>query len=273
MKKKLTEDQKITLLSDLRKINAGPQSWTGVEWFPWSKLKAVLETKAVKTVSIWLVVIPVLVSFSSEFPDRYHAAPFSGKEEVSFVLQIPFNWYLLYFSAACFGIGRLVYVTNCPDFLRSYTSSAAAISDGVTASIAKGYASDFLAGVRVKNPLSPEGKRLDKFLFEITGKNNLLGQAWEARKNKNHLQSIVAQVGIKDLPDTGSYLASGKSIQNSEESKLTNIFLWKFIDWLDHSQPMARAICSVFVSLGFTFLAIPLLQGFSTVLTAFFYHE
>ncbi|MDT8326393.1 MAG: hypothetical protein RQ750_03260 [Roseovarius sp.] len=261
---KLSEDQKTSLSSGLKKLNAGPDEWSGVEWLPWSTLRAVLETKAVKTVSIWLVFVPLLLTLTSEFPERYSAAPFGGSEEISFVLKIPFNWYLLYFSAVCFGIGRLIYIVYCPDFIRKYGSSASASSDGVTAELVKDYASDYLSVNTMKNPLSPEGERLNTFLHEITGENNLVGQHWDAGTGENLMQTKVAEAHIRELPGTGTYLRAFKLTgqEDEDQKKLTSILLWTFIDWLNHSKTPARILCVVLVCCGFGLLTIPIYKGF-----------
>jgi hypothetical protein len=268
---KFSKDQKASISRGLKKLDAGPDEWAGHEWSPWSKLRSVLEAKAVKVVSIWLFFIPILLTFTSEFPDRYSATPLGGSEEISFVLQIPFNWYLLYFSAVCFGIGRLIYVVYCPEFIQKYGSSASATSDGVTAELVKDYASDYLSSNRVKNRLSPEGARLNKFLNEITGENNLVGQHWDDETGENLMQAKVAASHIREIPGTGTYLRAFKFTgQEAEDQKrLTSILLWSFIDWLNHSKTTARSLCVVLVFCGFGLLTIPLLQGFYTVVIAF----
>ncbi|OUS19856.1 hypothetical protein A9Q95_12580 [Rhodobacterales bacterium 59_46_T64] len=268
---KFSEDQKASLLRGLKVLDAGPDEWVGYEVSPWSKLRSVLETKAVKIVSIWLVFIPILLTFTSEFPERYSATPFGGNEEIPFVLQIPFNWYFLYFSAACFGVGRLIYVVFCPEFIQKYGSSASATSDGVTAELVKNYASDYLSSNKVKNPLSPEGARLNIFLNEITGENNLVGQHWDDETGKNLIQAKVEGSHIREIPGTGTYLRAFKLTgqEDEDQKRLTSILLWMFIDWLNHSKTTARLLCVVLVFCGFVLLMIPLLQGFYTVVIAF----
>jgi len=270
---KLSGDQKSSLSRGLKKLDAGPDKWSGFEWLPWSTLRSVLETKAIKAVSIWLVFVPVLLTLTSEFPERYNAAPFGGSEEISFVLKIPFNWYLFYFSAACFGIGRLIYIVYCPEFIRKYGSSASATSDGVTAELVKDYASDYMSVTTVKNRLSPEGARLNIFLHEITGENNLVGQHLDDGTGENLMQAKVAGAHIRDIPGTGTYLRAFKLTgqEDEDQKKLTSILLWKFIDWLNHSKTTARLLCVVLVFVGFGLLTIPLLQGFYTVVIAFAY--
>lgn len=267
---KLSRNQKVSL-KELRKIDAGPDEWSGFEWLPWSTLRSVLETQAIKAVSIWLVFVPILLTFTSEFPDSYRAAPFGGSEEISFVLKIPFNWYLLYFSAACFGISRLIYVVYCPEFIRKYGSSASATSDGVTAELVKDYASGYLSETKVMNRLGPEAKRLNIFLHEITGEHNLVGQHWDAGTGENPIQEKVAGAHIREIPGTGTYLRAFKLTGQEDENqkRLTSILLWKFIDWLNHSKTTARLLCVNLVVCGFGLLSIPILQGFYTVVLAF----
>ncbi|MFG6584799.1 MULTISPECIES: hypothetical protein [unclassified Sulfitobacter] len=268
---KFTDEEWDTLSSGLKKLQAGPDEWSGHDWLSWSTLRSVLDAKAVRAASLWLVLVPILITFSSELPDRYYANPFGGKEDVPFVLNIPFNWYLLYFSAASFGLGRLIYVAYCPEFIRKYGSSASAASDGVTAELVRDYASDYLSSIKKVNRMSPEGLRLNRFLFELTGENNLVGQHWEDESDLNPLQAKAAGAHVREIPGTGTYLRSTKLTgeENEDQKLLTSILLWKFIDWLNFSKTIARPFCVVLVVLGFAFLAVPLIQGFWVVSKAF----
>jgi hypothetical protein len=45
---KFSKDQKASISRGLKKLDAGPDEWAGHEWSPWSKLRSVLEAKAVK---------------------------------------------------------------------------------------------------------------------------------------------------------------------------------------------------------------------------------
>jgi hypothetical protein len=123
----------------------------------------------------------------------------------------------------------------------------------------------------VKNRLSPEGARLNIFLHEITGENNLVGQHWDDGTGENLMQAKVAGAHIRDIPGTGTYLRAFKLTgqEDEDQKKLTSILLWKFIDWLNHSKTTARLLCVVLVFVGFGLLTIPLLQGFYTVVIAF----
>jgi len=268
---KFSESQKTEISKSLKKLDAGPDEWTGFSSLPWSRLRSVLEAKAIKEVSIWLILVPVVLTFTSELPDSYSAAPFSGGDMITFVLKIPFNWYLFYFSGVCFGAGRLIYLTYCPLFVQKYGSSASATSDGVTAELVKDYASDYLSSNKVRNPLSPEGQRLNKFLNEMTGEVNLVGQHSADSAGENCLQAKVAGSHIREIPGTGTYLRTFRrtGAEDEDQKLLTSILLWRFIDWLDHAKPVARLLCSVLVFCGFGLLAIPLVQSFFVVLRAF----
>ncbi|MCG7493362.1 hypothetical protein [Thalassobius sp. Cn5-15] len=276
MNNKLPEDMINAFALGLRKQNAGPKEWAGIDWLPWMALRAVLETKAVKTASVWLVLVPVILTFTSEFPERYSAAPLGGQEPISFVLKIPFNWYLFYFAAVCFFIARLCYVIFCPDFIKKYSVAADATSAGITASSVRDYASGYLSAVTLKkNPLSPEGLRLNSFLSEITGSPNIVGEHWDTGNGDNLMQSAVAGVHIRDLPGTGTYLRAFKLTGNEDEDKklLTTTLVWKFIDWLNYSKSVARALCTIFVLCGLGLLAVPFSQGFLAVFGAFMHNS
>ncbi|MEO0390812.1 MAG: hypothetical protein AAF218_07710, partial [Pseudomonadota bacterium] len=235
MKFEFSEEQKASLAKGFAAQRAGPKSWSGFGWLAWATLRSILDTNAVKAVSVWLFLVPILVSVTSEFPNKYSASPLNGDGAMVFVLDIPFNWYLLYFSAVSFGLSRAIYVIYCPEFIRKYGSSAAATSDGVTAELVKDYASDYLSSnARKLKPRSPEGSRLNSFLLEITGESNLVGQYWDHEGRKNLIQEIVAGAHIREIPGTGTYLRAFQLTGEEDENqkKLTSILLWRFIDWL-----------------------------------------
>jgi len=254
-------------------MNAGPTERSGYDLYPWSTMRSVLEAKVISSISVWLILVPILVNFTSEFPTFYYAAPFSGKDDLTFVLEIPFNWYLLYFSAICFAVARLLYVIACPQFIRKYGSSASASSDGVTAELVKDYASAYLTdrGRKRLNRNSPEGRRLNSFIQELTGETNAVGQHWDGILKQETFQALVAGSHVREIPGTGTYLRAFKLTGDEEEDKkrLTSLLLWKFIDWLDYARVGMRAATLSLLFLGGLFFLIPFGQGFELVFSAF----
>ena len=269
-----SEEDKASLAKGIKEMHAGPDSWSGYEIPSWSKMRSVLETRVIATISVWLIVVPIFLSFTSKLPPTLSAFPFGSEQELLFVLDIPFNWYLLYFSAAFFALARLLYIVGCPEFIRKYGSSASASSDGVTAELVRDYASDYLAerGDRKLNRGSPEGERLNSFLNEITGQTNLVGRHWDGAPKQKTLQSVVAGTHVREIPGTGTYLRSFKRTgeEDEDQKRLTSLLLWKFIDWLDHARYLLRASILALLILGFTLFLIPFCQGFLLVVNSFF---
>lgn len=266
MKIELGQDQMTSVSKGLRKMNAGPTEWVGFGMPPWSSMRSVLEAKIITSVSVWLIIVPVLLNLTSEFPAQYIASPFSQKSEITLVLEIPINWHLLYFSGVCFALAKIVYILWCPKFIRNYGSSASASSDGVTAELVRDYASEYLGdmGDRRVNRNSPEGERLNSFLNELTSEANAVGQHWDGLLKENSLQAFVAGSHIRDIPGSGTYIHSVKLTGKEDEDrkKLTSLLLWKFIDWLDHARERTRLLVCVLLLFGGILLFIPFAQSF-----------
>lgn len=273
MKFQFTDEQKASLSKGFKKMNAGPTEWSGYDFPAWSTMKSVLEARIISSVSVWLIAVPILLNLTSEFPERYFAAPFGGTQQITFVLEVPINWYLLYFSAICFAIAKLLYLVWCPQFIRKYGSSASASSDGVTAELVRDYASDYLTSIGKKklNRQSPEGQRLNSFLLELTNEGNAVGQHWDGSLKQETLQSFVAGSHVREIPGTGTYLRTPKLTGEEEEDKkrLTSLLLWKFIDWLDHARVASRGLISLLLIFGGFLLLIPFAQGFWLVFSDF----
>lgn len=269
----LSEEQRAALAIGIKKMNTGPDEWSGYDFPAWSTMKAILETRIISSVSVWLIVVPILLNLTSEFPDRYLVAPFGASEKISLVLEIPINWYFLYFSAVFFAVAKLVYVIWCPQFIRKYGSSASASSDGVTAELVRDYASDYLTSIGRKrlNRLSPEGQRLNSFLQELTEETNVVGRHWDGALKEETLQAFVAGSHVREIPGTGTYARAPKLTGKEEEDKkrLTSLLLWKFIDWLDHARVPLRGLILLLLIFGTILLLIPFAQGFWLVFSDF----
>lgn len=85
---------------------------------PWTSLRRIGTSKVAKSSAIWFLVIPLVVRVSSKLPDKV-IIPITGNE-IELVLDVPFSLLVLFFAAACFTIGNVLFVIGCPKIVEEY---------------------------------------------------------------------------------------------------------------------------------------------------------
>jgi hypothetical protein len=197
-------------------------------------------------------------------------------EPIQLILDLPFNWYLLYFAAVSFFTARLIYLARCPGFLKRYRSSAEATADGLTAELVRDeaalYANEF--DKRRVHPLSEEGVSLDSFLQELLGPNDVVEKLYDGESTGSTpggYIEIISSARLAQIPETSSYvIKDSKFIKNEDDARRSvNLLIWKLLELQDLSRPKQRALTLFIVGMGILFLSIPILQGFQAVLRAF----
>lgn len=223
----------------------------------WRSLKAILDNRVVASTAIWIFLIPVLVSATRQFP----------------VLQIelPFNLFLIYFSALSFFLARMIYNIWCPDFLRRYSSPAEAIADGVSAQVVKEYVDSYVTRFehRDLNPITGEGLALGRVLEMLLGQNTLIEDRWKDRSSVD-LQASVAGTYVKDAEAAGTYSYYDSSFYADPRhvTRPTNVLIWWFLELQDVSSERVRFVTSALICIGLSMLAFPIAQGLVSVVRA-----
>ncbi len=94
----------------------------------WVELASIGESKLVKSLMIWLIVVPLLAKILGPIPDEITLRLFGAELQISFGL--PFNILLFYLSALGFTIGGLVYRWKCPTIIQNIKCITKNISHG-----------------------------------------------------------------------------------------------------------------------------------------------
>jgi hypothetical protein len=79
----------------------------------WKKISNISKMKFVKTILVWVVVVPIVAKILSSFKD-YHI--------INFDFVLPFSWVLFYFSALFFLIGNVLYNIFVPPIINENRS-------------------------------------------------------------------------------------------------------------------------------------------------------
>ncbi len=110
----------------------------------WRKLVAILDTKFFASIYLWFFAIPILAKICAQFNNTITIYPFGSKEGLIITLELPFDWYILYFASFMFLLARLIYSMFCPVFLREFHNAGDAIAKGITVQQIIEQSSDFL---------------------------------------------------------------------------------------------------------------------------------
>lgn len=86
----------------------------------WYDFENVSGSRIVKSSGLWLVIVPIAAKFVSKISGDMLLNVF-GKN-ITVVLQLPFSWKMLFFSALFFSAANLVYYFRCPEIVKKYST-------------------------------------------------------------------------------------------------------------------------------------------------------
>lgn len=246
--------------------------FTGIKW---STLKTILDNKIVASTYIWIILLPIIMNATSKFPESIEIFPWGSIQPINIALEIPINWYSIYFSALIFSLARIIYVYKCPDFLRNYSSASDATSKGITAEIVWDKICDHIRLHYARNikESSDEARAIIKILQVLEGRDNKINADIQKRSSFSY---ISKKYYVTDKPGTGLFTFIDGSDPNFSLSatrsadRSSNLLIWRFIELQDLYSPSYRLITTILTSIGALLLLIPVAQGFYHVLTQFF---
>ena len=86
----------------------------------WSALNKIQNIWAVKSMYVWLFVVPIIAKLLSKLEDVANLTIFQYSFELQ--LGLPFSWKIFYFSALCFAIANLIFVGRCHSIIKDHTN-------------------------------------------------------------------------------------------------------------------------------------------------------
>lgn len=109
------------------------QIWKGITHNPdWRVISAVLENRFTASLLLWIILVPTAAKALELVPQTTSVSPFGADPEITLTLELPFNWYVLYFGGLALLIARLIYIWFCPKLIRLTTDAGEATKRGYT---------------------------------------------------------------------------------------------------------------------------------------------
>lgn len=255
----------------MKKLVQNPNEYSAVMAFRWADLKAILDNRIVASTNFWVLFLPAVMILTKEFPDRLQVFPWNAEEPLELVLDVPFNWYLLYFSAVLFFIARLTYFARCPTFLKSYSSAADAQADGITSEILVERTFEHLTSYQnVKlHQLSEEHSAIEKVLELLVSPNTDIEDLIASNEyTYGAPEALPSSVVLRHRGD--SFAVQHKAVGVTETTiHSVTLLAWRLIALQNIFALKSRYFCSILVVVGAILLSIPFLQGFGAVWESF----
>lgn len=84
----------------------------------WRMLKAIADSSAVKNSFVWLIIVPLVAKALTGINDVLTFDLFGNS--VSINTTLPFSWQHLFWAACWFTVANLIYISRCPEIVKSY---------------------------------------------------------------------------------------------------------------------------------------------------------
>ena len=152
----------------------------------WKKISNISKMKFVKTILIWVVVVPIVAKFFSSIREN---------QLIDFDFVLPFSWVLFYFSALFFLIGNILYNIFVPPIINENRSFSHFLEQGR----GKRELVSYLESEKLEDRGTYSELYCDKSL-EINSKNEYFWDIWEmsleSKVNIRFFISISYSIGI-----------------------------------------------------------------------------
>jgi hypothetical protein len=86
----------------------------------WTQIKKIQDYKAVKSMYLWLLVVPFLAKLLSKVNDTLTVNIFNAN--ITLTMGLPFSLQLFYFSAITIVVGDIFFQIKCPQILKDHPS-------------------------------------------------------------------------------------------------------------------------------------------------------
>ena len=94
----------------------------------WSNLRAIANSKVVKSSAIWLILVPLAAKVLESIDEVVTFKIFS--QTIRLNTSLPFSWQLLFFAAVFFTLAGIIYAAFCPELVKQYSSYTKFQEDG-----------------------------------------------------------------------------------------------------------------------------------------------
>lgn len=102
--------------------------WHTLSSSKWAQLRKIENVRVIKSMYIWLVVVPILVKALSRINEIISVTIFQYTFEIP--TSLPFSWQFFFFSALAFVAANLIFVARCPRIIKDYVDLGSFESDG-----------------------------------------------------------------------------------------------------------------------------------------------
>jgi len=153
----------------------------------WVELKRIAELRFIKSMYIWLFIVPITAKALSKLKETMDITVFGVQFEL--VTSLPFSWVFFYFSAFLFVLANAIYFWHCPKIVKETENYADFQSKGMDHYHLFAYASNInFSWEAVESELESS----DEAVFEIfnvvdssgAGKHSSAYTTIESRANK-----------------------------------------------------------------------------------------
>ena len=233
--------------------------------FNWRTLEKLLNSQYIRSVSFWLVLLPIAAKIVSELPESVELSPFGSEPPITLTLTLPFSWYIFYFSALLFFAARVLFLVFCPKFLLSFSSAGDAMTKGVTVQAITNDTRDFLVSYfkRKTSATMKESSALSRILsqYRLADEFSMVAGRHPEPIGLDIATSFKLLIVAESVEDSSRYVLgdrnNGPTIEKMQFFK--HIF-WDLERFQSISFPIVRLLCTILIILAFLLLAKVFLQ-------------
>lgn len=94
----------------------------------WRNINQIGKIKSLRVSYIILFIIPIIAKLTSQLEETVYFE--ISNKEYSFPIELPFNWYFLYYSMIAVSIANIIYELGCPIFIKSFNDYSTFLNSG-----------------------------------------------------------------------------------------------------------------------------------------------
>lgn len=248
----------------------------------WLAIKSLIDNKLVANSYVFLFIIPGLIKLTETLPNTLPIQGSAFGTPIELQLSLPFQFFLLYFSALFFWSAWLSYTFRAPQFLKKYSNAAQAIAAGMTPQGIKAEAADFIESYYSNLPpySSREATRLRRLLEQYRAPWYRAEEAWQSgdpaangQVISNLLRKTVLIESYEqpnyyqlepipfDRPDIGREIPESDGTILIHRDQFMKHLSGDLIRLQDHSHRKCRIACLLAILGGFACLIYPILEN------------